>query len=153
VDDARLLRPGIEARDVPPFPNRDGQVLMPAHLPVRVRCLVEEDASDHETISAQHRLGERADMLGAGELLNSRDGFEQVAHGVDAPAALNGGGTLRVYCADGCDQTIRERCGHDSFHDSEPVVLDRVCDPSHSKVRDERKRLSAAGRCSIPAGW
>lgn len=106
---------------------------------------VEEDASDHETISAQHRLDERADMLGAGELLHLGNGFEQVADGVDAPAALNGGGVLRVYCA--------ERCGHDSFHDSEPVVLDRVCDPSHSKVRDERKRLSATGRCSIPAGW
>jgi len=55
VNHPGLLAPGREARNLTPFPDGDGEVLVPGHLPVGVGGLVEEGTADGEGVGAEDR--------------------------------------------------------------------------------------------------
>lgn len=89
VGDARLLRPGPEARHFDPLPRGNGEVLMPHDFPVRGWGLVEEDGPDREARVAQNGSRTRAS---GGRRCQGPDAFvrEQVARSA-TPVDREGG--------------------------------------------------------------
>jgi hypothetical protein len=85
VRHALLHRPWPEAGYVDASPDGDGKVLMPGHLPVGIRRLVEEEALNGEGVRAEDRLDQPAEGPGVSDVADERRDSHQVTDGVERP--------------------------------------------------------------------
>ena len=54
VENSCFHRPRTKAGNIPSFPHRNGEVLMPRHFPVGLQRLVEENTPNRECFRAQN---------------------------------------------------------------------------------------------------
>jgi hypothetical protein len=118
-----FLRPRPESWGVEPLLDRDGEILVPRDLPVGLRRLVEEDATNCEALGAEDTLDNGPDRGGLREFCDLRYGFAQVANRQNAsptrdPLALS-------YVVEDGDQSIRLGGTEYVWNNSEPVDVHR----------------------------
>lgn len=128
VDHAGFLRPRPEAVHISTLADRDRQVLVPYHVPVRLRRLVEQDAAHRKAVRPQHGRDERAHFGGIRQCGHCGHVFQQVAEGIDAPPSLRTG--LDSCPTDGINQRADRMAIQDIRHDGKAITLQSL---SHLK--------------------
>ena len=73
-------RPRPETGDIESGFDGNRQVLMPGHLPICGRGLIEEDGAGGERIAAKHALHQGADGIQFSQIANAGDAIQEVAN-------------------------------------------------------------------------
>jgi hypothetical protein len=128
VNHVGLHRPWPEPLGLDTLLHGNGHVLVPGNLPIRVRNLVEEDASDRKELLTENRLNQLSDCLRVGQFPHLQRYVQKVADGEDATPLAHRSGVADVLQR---GEEMFYRCaGQDTSDDGKTFCLD--CPPELS---------------------
>ncbi len=124
VENIRLHRPRSKAINFDSFPHRDRYVLVPWNLPVCVRNLVEQNASDGKEMRSENRLDQHSDSIGICQFPHLGRHVQEIADGEDSATLPH-----RSSVADALksvQESVHFLTRENIFHDRKPVGQDSM---------------------------
>ena len=124
MEHIRLCRPRSKAITFDSFPHRNRHVLVPRNLPVCIRNLVEQNASDAKEMRSENGLDQDSDSIGICQFPHLGRHVQEIADGEDSATLPHRTGVADALKS--VQESVHFLTRENIFHDRKPVGLHSV---------------------------